>query len=133
MTIALQIILGTFICAICAVLQILVVATGLRRIDLAAPERRRGMTIFAVLVILAAHLLQIGIWTLVFVPWGGFNGIEETLYFAIASYTTLGFGDVLIAPEARILGALPAVSGLISFGISTAFLFGALAELLRDR
>ena len=133
MSIALQLIVGTLICAVCAVLQLLVVAQGLRRIDAAAPAKRMGMTLTAVLLILAAHLLQIGIWTAALLPWGGFSGVEEALYFAIASYTTLGFGDVLIDPVARILGGLPAVSGLISFGISTAFLFGALAELLRDR
>lgn len=91
------------------------------------------LTVSAVLIILLGHLAQIGLWTLAFLPTGGFASLEEAFYFAIASYTTLGYGDVLIAEDVRLLGALPAVAGLISFGISTAFLFGAMSELLRHR
>ncbi|MEM1373596.1 MAG: ion channel [Pseudomonadota bacterium] len=133
MSAVLQLLLGTGICAICAVVQLLLVAKGLRRIDAAAPDKRMGLTVSAVLIILIGHLAQIGLWTLAFLPTGGFGSLEEALYFSIASYTTLGYGDVLIAPEVRLLGALPAVAGLIAFGISTAFLFGAMSELLRDR
>lgn len=133
MSLALQIALGTLICAVCAIVQLLVVAKGLQRIDASASEKRMGQTVTAVLIILMAHLAQIGLWTLAFLPSGSFATLEEALYFAVASYTTLGFGDVLIAEEVRILGALPAVAGLISFGISTAFLFGLLSEFLRDR
>ncbi|MEM6479890.1 MAG: ion channel [Pseudomonadota bacterium] len=133
MTLAAQIALGTLICAVCAVLQLLVVAKGLVWIDRASHQRRLFLTVSAILVILLAHLLQIALWTAILMPQGGFESLEAALYFTTASYTTLGYGDVLIAPETRLLGAMAAVAGLISFGISTAFLFGVLSEFIRDR
>ncbi|MEM8591940.1 MAG: ion channel [Pseudomonadota bacterium] len=133
MGITAQILLGTATCAICAVLQLIIVARGLRVIDNAKPAIRLSLTIYAVLLILVAHLVQIAIWTALLAPFGGFETLEAALYFAIASYTTLGYGDVLIAPELRVFGATAAVAGLLSFGISTAFLFGALSELIRNR
>lgn len=62
------------------------------------------------------------IWALAFLLTGEFSDLEEALYFAIASFTTLGFGDVLLNQEWRVFGALSAVNGLIVFGLNTAFL-----------
>ena len=51
-----------------------------------------------------------------------FPDLEEALYFAIASYTTVGFGDLVAPPEWRILGASIAANGMPGFGIATAAL-----------
>ena len=130
MSLALQLFIGVAICALCAVLQILVVLRGITRFRRSHPSKRLALTASAVLVILFAHIVQIALWSAVLHPLSGFESFEATLYFAIASYTTLGFGDVLLGEEIRVLGAMAAVAGLISFGISTAFLFAAVTELL---
>ena len=62
------------------------------------------------------------IWAFALYLTGEFKGLEEALYFAIASFTTLGYGDVLLNQDWRIFGALSAVNGLIVFGLNTAFL-----------
>ena len=131
MTLALQITIGTAICALCAVLQILVVVKGIRRFQQAHMSKRFPLTASAELVILFAHLAQLALWAAVLHQLSGFESFEATLYFAIASYTTLGFGDVLLGEHLRVLGAMAAVAGLISFGISTAFLFAAVTDLLK--
>ncbi|MEM9351181.1 MAG: ion channel [Pseudomonadota bacterium] len=131
MGIMMQITLGVGVCAICAVLQMLFVARGLRWLDAAPLKRRSRFTTSAILAVLLAHIIQIAIWTAIFLPNGGFETFEETLYFSIATYTTLGYGDALIVPELRVLGSMAAVAGLISFGISTAFLYAVLSELVR--
>ena len=57
---------------------------------------------------------------------------EGTLYFAFASFTTLGYGDVLIAArEWRLLGPVAAMNGILLFGWSTAVIFHVLADTMR--
>jgi hypothetical protein len=49
--------------------------------------------------------------------------ITEGVYFTAASITTLGYGDILLKYPWRHLGTLIAITGVLMFGCSTAFLF----------
>ena len=51
-----------------------------------------------------------------------FGTLEQALYFSITSFTTLGFGDVVLEPGWRLLAGMTATHGLLLFGLSTAFL-----------
>jgi len=45
------------------------------------------------------------------------------------SYTTLGFGDVLLPQEWRLLSGMAAVNGLLNIGLVTAFLVEGLRQV----
>jgi len=79
--------------------------------------------------LLAAHLLEIGLWAGLFMRLDLFTALEPALYFTAASYTTLGFGDVLLPEEWRLLSGACAASGLLMFGLSAALLFEATSKL----
>jgi hypothetical protein len=49
-----------------------------------------------------------------------------------ASITTLGYGDILLKYPWRHLGTLIAVSGVLMFGCSTAFLFVILQSVWQN-
>jgi hypothetical protein len=49
--------------------------------------------------------------------------ITEGIYFTAASITTLGYCDILLKYPWRHLGTLIAITGVLMFGCSTAFLF----------
>jgi hypothetical protein len=51
------------------------------------------------------------------------SSITEGVYFSAASITTLGYGDILLKYPWRHLGTLIAITGVLMFGCSTAFLF----------
>jgi hypothetical protein len=51
------------------------------------------------------------------------SSITEGVYFSAASITTLGYGDILLTYPWRHLGTLTAITGVLMFGCSTAFLF----------
>jgi len=53
---------------------------------------------------------------------GTFDALEPALYFSVVSFTTLGFGDVVLTPQWRLLPGMSAANGLLIFGLSTAFL-----------
>lgn len=80
----------------------------------------------ALLVALFGTLLMITtsvwIWALAFQALGIFDTLEAALYFALVSFTTLGFGDVLLPLEWRLLGGMTAANGFLGFGFVTALL-----------
>ena len=57
-----------------------------------------------------------------------FLEFEASVYFALVAFTTLGFGDILLPIEWRLLGGMAAANGLLMFGLLTAIL----VEILRD-
>lgn len=83
----------------------------------------------SILGLLGAHTVEIWIWAAVFLFLQELSNVEEAIYFATVTYTTLGYGDVTLSPHVRNLGTLAAVTGLLTFGISTAVLVGLVGRL----
>ncbi|MBT8425454.1 MAG: two pore domain potassium channel family protein [Boseongicola sp.] len=67
------------------------------------------------------------LWATAFYVVGIFDAFEPSVYFALVAFTTLGFGDVLLPDEWRLLGGMAAANGLLMFGLLTAIL----VEILR--
>jgi hypothetical protein len=83
----------------------------------------------AVLVALAAHLIEIGLWAFVLVAVGEFQRVELAFYHSAMNYTTLGYGDIVMSPAWKLLGPLEAADGLLMFGVSTAMIFAVVQRL----
>jgi len=83
--------------------------------------------IFAVIVFL--HLAQIYVWAAFYVLWGGLENFETALYFSMSSYTTIGYGDVVLPPRWRLLGGIEGVTGVLMFGWSTGAIFAVASRL----
>ena len=79
--------------------------------------------------LLIAHFSSIWMWALNYIRIGVFDNIEEALYFSAATYTTLGYGDILPPPEWRLLAGALATNGLLLFGLSAAILVDATVRL----
>ena len=81
-------------------------------------------SVFWVLMIVTAcvWIWAVALWLLpVFIT------MEASVYFSIVAFTTLGFGDILLPQDCRLLAGLTAVNGLLMFGFLTAML----VEVLR--
>lgn len=84
---------------------------------------RDSVALVLVMLILAiGHAVEIWMWAVAFLQLDLFIELESALYFAAVSYTTLGFGDVLIDPPWRLLSGAAAANGLLLFGMSAALL-----------
>jgi hypothetical protein len=79
--------------------------------------------------VLAAHSVGVWIWALTFIVLGAFETLEPAVYFSVVSFTTLGFGDITLPVQWRILSGMSAANGLILFGLSTAFLIEFVSRL----
>ena len=64
----------------------------------------------------------IWIWAIFFFRIGALGDLETALYFSLVTFTTLGFGDIILDKPFRLLSGLLAADGLILFGLTTAFL-----------
>lgn len=73
--------------------------------------------------LLLAHGAEAAVWGLFFRWTQLLTSITEGVYFTAATITTLGYGDILLKYPWRHLGTLIAITGVLMFGCSTAFLF----------
>ena len=76
----------------------------------------------AVLVILLVHTFEAWVWAVVYHAAGEFADLTQAVYFSIVTATTLGYGDITLSEEWRLVASFEAMGGLILFGASTAFL-----------
>lgn len=102
-------------------------------------ERKTGMTQFTLLLILVfaivilLHLAETAIWA-AFYSWRSlFPDYETSFYFSLGSYTTIGYGDVVLPQRWRLLGGIEGVSGVLLCGLSTAFIFAIVNALFQIR
>lgn len=77
----------------------------------------------------ALHTLEIWLHAAAYLLVGAAANFEEALYFSTVTYTTLGYGDIVLAQTWRIFGAIEGATGLMMIGWSTAFLVSILAQL----
>jgi voltage-gated potassium channel Kch len=73
-------------------------------------------------LVFSLHILETVVWAGAYVSLGAIATLEEALYFSIVSFTTVGYGDVVLSSDWRILGACEAVTGTLMFGWSVGLL-----------
>ena len=102
-------------------------------------EQRSSILLFTLLLILVfavvilLHLTETGIWAAFYYGRGLFADYETSFYFSLGSYTTIGYGDVVLPQRWRLLGGLEGVSGVLLCGLSTAFIFAIVNALFQIR
>ena len=59
-----------------------------------------------------------------------FSSWESALYFSASSYATVGYGDVVLPSNWRMLGPLESIIGVLMCGISVSVLFATISRLV---
>lgn len=100
----------------------------LQHIDPLSP---RGVvfTLGTVIAMLALHGVEIWIFALTYLSIGAIPDLEAALYFSTISYSTVGYSDIHVLPEWRLLGAFESVLGIFLLGWSTAFFFRMIGRI----
>jgi len=78
-----------------------------------------------VLGLFLLHTVEIWIWAVLFLWIHAVGTFEGALYLSTVAFSTVGNGDIRVAPEWRLLTALEAINGFILIGWSTAYLVSA--------
>jgi Ion channel len=95
------------------------------------PHRPKLVMVVAVVSLWVLGVVTAGIWVwaAAFYALGVFGSLEESVYFAMVTFTTLGFGDLLLPVQWRLLAGMAAANGLLNFGLLTALLVEALRHV----
>ena len=92
-----------------------------------------AIVVVAILIALAAHLIEIAVWAGLFVICGEFTAFGAAFDHSAVNYTTLGYGNVVMTPSWRLLGPLEAANGMLLFGVTTAIILAVTQRLIRAR
>ena len=136
-----QIFFGSVVLGICSLLHVTLVSwiAGVlfnlsQSLEPSGPGLRRLVVLAAAFGgVLISHTIQVWFWAFCIVQIGALPNMDESLYFSLVTYTALGYGDVTLSADFQIFGAMAAVTGLLNFGLSTAFLVGAFGRLVAIR
>jgi len=85
------------------------------------------------MLLLTAHLVEVGMWALVLERCGEFSNFGAAYYHSAVNYTTLGDSAFVMSARWKLFAPLEAGDGMLMFGISTAVLFAVIQRLLQHR
>jgi hypothetical protein len=128
--------LGLLAMSACLALQALASVLAARYFARAAKQplglkpRRAIFLQFLILmiVLMLGNIGQIVFWALLYSALGAFEDFETAMYFSGVTFTSLGYGDVVLDGRMRLLGPLQAANGLMMFGITTALFIAAVQQ-----
>jgi hypothetical protein len=75
-----------------------------------------------VLALLLLHLLEVLLWAAYFSFRGCLPDVSISFYFSLITYATVGYGDVVLTAQYRLLGGIEALTGVLMMSWSTALL-----------
>jgi len=92
---------------------------------------RRNLQLFLALigVILVLHVLEIGVSAGCYFWQHCLPDFETSFYVSGATYTTLGYGDVVLPRPWRLVGVSESLTGVLLMGWSAAFFFAMVSRL----
>jgi Ion channel len=102
-------------------------------------ERARGLWDGTWLFILVAawmvflHLAEISVFGLFYVWRDAMPDVTSALYFSAVTYTTTGYGDLVLPQDWRLVGGIEALTGILMCGWSTGFFFAIVSRLHQPR
>lgn len=131
-----QLVLAGILIAITVVIQAAFMSSGLRLLkgmedqDRAILKRKPHVVVVLwILFLLVPVVFDVFLWAAVYEFRGALPSFEEALYFSTVSFTTVGYGDIVLDRESRLLSTFEAVNGWIIFGWATALVMIVIQRL----
>ena len=93
------------------------------------PYRSAALVVRVTTAVIALHALQVLVWAGCY-RWLCLPSWESALYFSATSYTTVGYGDVVLQSKWRMLGPLESMIGVLMCGLSVSLLFAIATRLV---
>ncbi|MEH6586517.1 MAG: ion channel [Halioglobus sp.] len=133
-----NVLIGLGVMMICLFVQALLVAVSVQfyarhqSVDVAASFTSTVLLIGCVMMVLVlGNFVQITIWGALFVYLGEFESYRLAAYHSAVNFATLGYGDIVMSEQHRILGPMQAINGVLMVGVSTAVMMSTLQDSLR--
>lgn len=94
----------------------------------------RARTIYVIGMIMTmlfiGHIAQAVVWALLFIQVGEFGDFVTAFYHSLVNLASLGYGDIVMSEQWRLLGALEASAGVLLFGLSAGTILSIMSFIL---
>ena len=127
---------GVGLMALCVTIHAAGLAAAIKRLRRTA-ERAKGFwqgtwlfTLVAAWIVLL-HLGEISVFGLFYAWRGAMPDLTSALYFSAVTYTTTGYGDLVLPQDWRLVGGIEALTGILMCGWSTGFFYAIVSRLYR--
>ena len=129
-----KLLIGFGLMALCVAIHAVGLTAAIRYLRRSADRARTFLSCTGLLIAIAGgtifvHLIEITVWA-VFYAWSqGMPDMDSALYFSAVTYTTVGYGDLVLPHEWRLVGGVEALTGILMCGWSTAFFFAVVSRM----
>lgn len=89
--------------------------------------------IVATLVMMVGNLGQIALWGGLFLWLGEFELAYDAMYHSAVNFTSLGYGDIVMSRNRKLLGPLEAVNGVLMLGMTAAALMAIVQQMIKSQ
>jgi voltage-gated potassium channel len=93
------------------------------------PFRSAALVVRVTIAAIALHGLQVLVWAGCY-RWLCLPSWESALYFSATSFTTVGYGDIILPSKWRLLGPIESILGILMCGLSVSLLFAIATRLM---
>jgi len=132
-----QLALAAVLIGVTVIIQALFMSSGLQ--VLKTMERQRHhilkqqphfIVVLWILFLLIPVVLDVFIWAAAYRMKGAVPNFEDALYFSMVTFTTVGYGNIVLDRESRLLATFEAMNGWIIFGWATALVMIVIQRFL---
>ncbi len=134
----LQLLIGSIVVTLSIIVEVIFIFFAVQRMSKLGETKVFSSKLLAMMFylvgitlwLLIAFSIVTWVWALTLFSLGSFSSLEEALYFSMVAFTSLGFGDLLLGDDWRLLSGMIAANGLLLFGLNTAVLVETLRQVL---
>jgi hypothetical protein len=94
----------------------------------------KGKTTYVISMVMTmlfiGHVAQVAIWAVLFMVLGEFSDFLTAFYHSMVNFASLGYGDIVMSEDWRLLGAIEASNGVLMFGLSAGAMLSIMSYLL---
>jgi Ion channel len=120
--------------ALCVAIHAVGLTVAYRWLDRSgdAPRTFRRWTLLLIGItgwIVLVHLVEIAVWALFYTWTNSLPDLATAVYFSAVTYTTTGYGDLVLPAEWRLVGGVEALTGILMCGLSTGFFVAVISRI----
>ena len=129
----------TFVAAVLVAITVAIHATGfgmvlahLMKSHARLPTRTWPIALLLIRLIwllILIHAIEISVWALFYWWEGCLPDAESAFYFSGVTYTTIGYGDLVLPKQWRMLGPIEGVTGILMCGLSAGLFFATVTRI----
>lgn len=129
-----KLLVGLSLMSLCVAIHASGMTSALRWVrtsDYSSPQFWRVTWFFVCIAgwMILLHLAEISVWALVYFWRDAMPDLPSAFYFSAVTYTTTGYGDLVLPEEWRLVGGVEALTGILMCGWSTGFFFAIVSRL----